>query len=137
MKTVMFYYLLARVLFKVGVTGYTHLFSETELPLAVLVALSVVIVMGIAVLVRSFMGRSSKREMGAFFAADAVVIVASMLFIRLSAPIDISQLDTMTVGTVLDVVVNVALAIYAFRKRPYIDMGRTVVKTASDPAVEH
>ena len=130
MKAVMFYYLLARLLVKMGTTAYVYFFGQTELPAVVLIILTAVIAIGIAVIVRYFMGKSSKKEMAVFFTVDTAAILFNMLFIRMSAPVEIGQADTMAIGTILDVIINVALVVYAFRKRPYINMGNTVVKTA-------
>lgn len=90
--------------------------DSTNLPVPVIVVTSAMILYGIVLGVAKFASSVRMKQLAAFYMVQSAMIAFNMIYVAVACPLSISGVETLIVGTFLDLLVNVGL-IYASRKR--------------------
>lgn len=65
-----------------------------------------------------------------FLALNIVTIAFSLLYIRFASPVGVSFYELGITGTLLDIIINLVLMLFAFRRRKYVLISQNI--TAAD-----
>ncbi|WRS26246.1 hypothetical protein U6B65_07735 [Oscillospiraceae bacterium MB08-C2-2] len=109
LKSVLYY--LTAVLTAVRFADMIYLLSadKTNLPIPVLVVTSAMIVFGLYLVVKKFIGVILLRQMTMFYLFNTVAILFNLIYTAVTSPFNITFLETIITGTFLDVIISVAL----------------------------
>ena len=109
LKQVLYYLLLATTTVRFVDMIYLLAKDSTNLPVPVLVVTTLMVLYGIALIVRKFVGNVLLKQLMIFYMVQTVMIVFNLSYIAVACPLRISAAETFVVGTFLDIIVNFAV----------------------------
>ncbi len=125
MKQIIYYYLCLKVLLKAAACGYLLIAGAMAMPKIIYILCALLVVAGVVVAVRQFVGRGKPNEMTMFFATEGFVTIFNLAFVSAGTIVETSWLDMLVTGSVLDIILAAVIVFVAIRsKTAYINMGK-------------
>ena len=122
LKRVMLYLMMLMTAYK-GIALVVRCVSGFErLPAAVYVSTGLVVLLGLFLSIRHAVSYVSNRMLEFYYGIEAVSVVLNLVFMRLLTRVDVTLLDFLVIGTVMDILVDVVLVGMALRENRYISV---------------
>jgi len=83
--------------------------KTTDLPLPVILVTTAMVLYGIVLIVRKFVGTILLKHLQTFYLVQTAMIVFNIAYIALMSPLDISAVEFLVVGSFLDLIVNACI----------------------------
>ena len=122
LKRIMLYLMMLMTAYK-GIALVARCVSDFErLPAAVYVSTGLVVLLGLALSIRHVVSHVPHRMLELYYCAGAVSVVLNLVFMRLFTRVDVTLLDFLVIGTVMDILVDGVLVAMALRENRYISV---------------
>lgn len=123
LKKFMFFFMVVLTAARFTAASYVLSLKKPEaeaLPLAIYISMGIVVIAGIVLICKRFITKVSKREMELYYLLTALAVVFNLIFMKVICRIDVTLVEFLVVGTIMDVVISVTLIFMAERERKYI-----------------
>lgn len=111
MKKFMFYFMVLNT-FIAFVTMIAALLTGSSLPALVFVLRGILIFGAMALTVKKYVSWIRRREIAAYYIADAAVAIINLLFLSVFSPTDVSFFELSLTGTLITPVLNAVLLFF-------------------------
>ncbi len=120
MKKFLFYYMVVRTLLRViGLVSAWGL-GELDIPLYTIIASSIVILAGLALVVARVMKKLSMRMLTAFYIIELAAVAFNLIYIGLFGVATVEVMETMFLGSVFDMVMSAIFIVLSLKRKTYI-----------------
>ena len=116
----MLYLMMLVTAYKGAALAWICLTDFERLPAAVYVSTGLVVALGLALAVKFLVGSIHSRSLEFFYCADALSVVLNLIFMRLFTRVEVTLLDFLVIGTLMDIVVGATLVVMAARDSRYV-----------------
>lgn len=116
LKQVLYYLMLVTTTVRFVDMIYLLAKDNTNLPVPVLIVTTFMVLYGIYLVVRKFLGNILLKQLMTFYVIQTVMIVFNLVYFSIASPLQVSILETVAIGTFLDIIVN-ASVIYLCTKQ--------------------
>lgn len=116
LKTVLYGLLFATTTFRLADIIYLMARGNTNLPGTVFVVTGAVVVYGAVILVKRLNGNVTVKQFMMFFAVQAMAVIFNLSYVAITCPLRISGLETIAVGTFLDILVDICAVYFCMRQ---------------------
>lgn len=117
LKSVLYYLMLIVTAVRLADIVYLLAGQSTGLPACVLIVSSVMILYGIILTVKKFIGSVRLGQLMAFFLVQILATGFNLTYVALAVPVQISIPETLMVGTFLDILVNGVIVYLCIKQR--------------------
>ncbi len=122
LKRVMLYLMMLMTAYK-GISLVVRCVSDFgRLPAAVYISTGLVVLLGIFLSIRHLVSYVPNKLLELYYCVGAVSVVLNLVFMRLFTRVDVTLLDFLVIGTVMDILVDVVLVGMALRESRYISI---------------
>ena len=116
LRTIILIYAVVNSIFRGGILGYILINNNTNLPLVVIITTSVVVIFGVYLLIRRIIRSFKLRSLMFYCIVTLVAFTFNLLYIALSLPIQLNFLESLTVGSILDIILCIVFLGYIFKE---------------------
>jgi hypothetical protein len=116
LKTILYVMLFFTTTARLADMLYLLATDSTDLPLPVLAVTAAMLLYGMYLIVRRFLGNIRLKQLMGFFVAQTGVILFNIAFTAVTSPLQIGLADTLLVGTFLDILVNACVIYFCVRQ---------------------
>ena len=120
LKKVMLYLMMLVTAYKGIALAWICLTDFERLPAAVYVSTGLVVALGLVLTVKFLVGSIHSRNLELYYCIGALSVVLNLIFMKLFTRVEVTLLDFLVIGTLMDVVVGVTLVAMAARESRYI-----------------
>lgn len=90
--------------------------DNTNLPVPVIIVTSIMVLYGVFLTVKKFISNIRMKQLFIFYMIQSAMIVFNLIFTSVASPLRINAMETIIVGTFLDLIVNAGLIYMMFRQ---------------------
>lgn len=116
LKSVLYYLLLLTTAARFIDMVYILSRSSTNLPVPVIVVTAAMILYGVVLLAKKFIGNILLKSLMWFYMVQILMIVFNLVYVSIVCPFQISTAETIIVGTFLDIIIS-GFAVYMCSKQ--------------------
>lgn len=117
LKSVLYYLMLAVTVARLADLVYLLGREATNLPVAVLVSVSVLILYGIVLGVKRFVGSVRLGHLMAFFLVETLAICFNLFYVATYVPLKLDLWEMLIVGSFLEILINLVAVYLCLRHR--------------------
>lgn len=105
--------------------------DNTNLPIPVIIITTTMIIYGIVLLAKKFVGNVTLKQLMMFYMVQTAMIVFNLSYISVACPLHINIAETVVVGTFLDIVINCGIIYFCTKqiRSHYFAVAQPVVTT--------
>ena len=120
LRTVMFFIIILRQLFRIIAAGIGYYQGELHLPVFVVVLFVAGCLYALALVILKVTKQLRTRALVLYFVIDIAVTLLGLLYVSISAPVSMSIYDMFSIGMFWDVFLDVIVILISFRSARYI-----------------
>ena len=134
MKRVLFFLAIMGTILRGGALSIELFFPNAQMPLFVLVCNGILIALGAALVVVSLMNRLRIRYLQVYFIADVLFMLVSLFYFGSGSVIaEVRWYELALVGKLLQVILDLAILFFSFRRHRYIRIKSDFSGDAGEP----
>ena len=117
LKSVLYYLLLATTALRLADVVYLLSNTSSHLPGVVFAVTSAMVLYGIVLLVKRFISSVRLSQLMAFFLIQIFAFAFNIAYVAFAVPLEITLLETVVVGTFLDILIDIVVVYLCFKHR--------------------
>lgn len=117
LKTCLYFLMLLTTAIRFADVIYLLSRESTNLPMVIYILTSALILYGVVLVVKRFIGSVRIRQLMVFFIFHAVIFAFNITYVAVSVPLSIDMFEMAAVGTFLDILIDICAVYFCLKQR--------------------